>query len=116
MSESICLICGAAPGEHDDPAHNPVWSDTTQEAAQPSGPRPLHVIASEIDSDWGIKVNYAARPYLDAMGELNKITDQYYADSAASIVRYFLANAGTWRGETARRVKAELKTMVEGVY
>ena len=25
------------------------------------------------------------------------------------ILRYFLANAGTWRGETAREVKAEIK-------
>lgn len=78
--------------------------------------RSLSDIASEIDSDWGIKVNYAARPYLDAMGELNKITDRYYEDSAASVVRYFLANATTWRGETARRVKAELNKMIKGVY
>jgi hypothetical protein len=33
-------------------------------------------------------------------------------DTGKSIVLYFLSNAGTWRGETAKRVKAELKKMV----
>jgi len=78
-------------------------------------PRPLRVIAAEIRQDWK-KPNYAAVPYLSAMSELDKVTDAYYADSAASIVRYFLANAGTWRGETARRVKAELNKMVKNRY
>jgi len=27
-------------------------------------------------------------------------------------VRYFLSNATTWRGDTARRIKAELKEML----
>lgn len=72
--------------------------------------RPLSVIAEEIATDWK-KVNHAAVPYLDAMGSLNKINDKYIVDDAKSIVLYFLANAGTWRGDTARRVKAELKAM-----
>ncbi len=84
-------------------------------APNEDGTRSLHVIALEIASDW-TKVNYAASPYLQAMDTLDKVTDAYYADSAASIVRYFLANANTWRGETARRVKAELKEMIKGVY
>jgi hypothetical protein len=45
------------------------------------------------------------------MATLNSIDDNYYFDSADSIVRYFLANASTWRGETAKRIKAELKAM-----
>jgi hypothetical protein len=36
----------------------------------------------------------------------------YGADDARGIVMYFLANAGTWRGENARRIKAELKGML----
>lgn len=76
--------------------------------------RPLHVIAAEISADWK-RPYYGAVPYLEAMSALTHTGEAYYADSAASIVRYFLANAGTWRGETARRVKAELKTMVKGV-
>jgi len=27
---------------------------------------------------------------------------------------YFLSNAAAWRGDTAKRVKLELKTMVKG--
>lgn len=73
--------------------------------------RPLHTIANEVWSDWGEKVNYAARPYLEAMTELCAVTDTYGCDSAKSIVLYFLANATSWRGETAKRVKAELKAM-----
>ena len=73
--------------------------------------RPLHVIATEISFNWS-NVNFAAKPYLDAMGDLSSVTDRYGADSASSIVRYFLANAGSWRGDVARRVKAELKSML----
>jgi hypothetical protein len=47
------------------------------------------------------------------MQTLNSVNDNYGMDSGRSIVNYFLANAGTWRGETARRVKAELKAMVK---
>ena len=74
--------------------------------------RPLHTIADEILSNWGVKVNYAAKPYLEAMRDLNGVDDTYGLDSAKSIVRYFLANAGSWRGDVARRVKAELKSML----
>lgn len=76
--------------------------------------RPLYVIASDIRADWskqGKGVNYAAKPYLDAMGELSSITDPYMYDSGKSIVLYFLSNAATWRGETAKRIKKELKGM-----
>lgn len=76
-----------------------------------SAPRPLHIIASEIRRDWGAKINFAARPYLDAMASLDSISDPVYTDSGKSVVLYFLANAATWRGETAKRVKAELKKM-----
>lgn len=77
--------------------------------------RPLIEVANDIRENWP-KVNYAAEPYLDAMEQLDRITDSYGADSAASIVRYFLANATSWRGEDARRIKAELKEMVQGVF
>jgi hypothetical protein len=75
--------------------------------------RPLYEIAREIRADWGPKVNFGARPYLDAMASLGSINDAYGADSADMIVRYFLGNAGTWRGEVAKRVKAELKGMLK---
>lgn len=73
--------------------------------------RPLHEIANDIRKDWK-KVNYAAVPYLDAMSDLDSITDNYYADSARSVVSYFLSNASQWKGATAARIKAELKAML----
>jgi hypothetical protein len=61
--------------------------------------------------DWK-KVNFGAVPYLDAMTTLGSIHDDYGCDSAESIVRYFLSNATGWRGETAKRIKAELKALL----
>jgi len=73
--------------------------------------RSLSTIANEIRSDWGAKVYFGAKPYLDAMRTLDSISDNYFQDSAKTIVIYFLANAGSWRGDVARRVKLELKTL-----
>ena len=36
----------------------------------------------------------------------------YFYDTAGDIVRYFLANAQTFRGADAKRLKAELKSML----
>ena len=74
--------------------------------------RPLYQIARDIRKDWK-NVNYAAKPYLDALGSLDQVTDNYYLDSGKSMVLYFLANAGTWRGETAKAIKAELKSITK---
>ena len=76
----------------------------------PNQPRPLYQIAKEIRQDWK-NVYFGAVPYLQAMSTLNSINDNYMMDSAKSIVLYFLSNASTWRGETAKRIKAELKKM-----
>ncbi len=72
--------------------------------------RPLYEIAREIEKDWK-RPYFGAVPYLEAMGYLNSIEDNFIEDSGESVVLYFLANAGTWRGEVARRVKTELKSM-----
>jgi len=74
--------------------------------------RPLYEIANEIKKDWGAKVYFGAKPYLDAMQTLDKPTDSYGMDSAKSIVAYFLANAATWKGEKAKSIKLELKKLV----
>jgi hypothetical protein len=73
--------------------------------------RSLSVIARDIGAHWP-EPYFGARPYLWAMRSLEKITDKYGADSADEIVMYFLSNAQTWRGEDARRIKAELKGML----
>jgi hypothetical protein len=75
--------------------------------------RSLSTIANDIRVDWA-KPYFGAVPYLDAMETLNSIRDTYYYDDAESVVRYFLANATTWKGETARAIKAELKAMLKG--
>ena len=79
--------------------------------------RPLYVIAADIRKAWRDKhgkpnVNFAAKPYLDAMADLDSIKDSYGYDSAESIVCYFLSNASSFRGEDAKRIKAELKAML----
>jgi len=72
--------------------------------------RPLYIIANEIRRDWK-NINYAAKPYLEAMSQMSDIDGNYYYDTGKSVVLYFLANAGSWRGDVARRIKAELKEM-----
>lgn len=81
--------------------------ETTKKTEQT---RTLREIANEIAADWK-KPHFGAVPYLDAMKTLNSINDNYFFDSGKSIVLYFLANAGTWKGETARRIKKELKQL-----
>ena len=62
--------------------------------------RPIYEIATEIRETW-------------AMHDLETINDRYGEESGRTIVSYFLSNAKTWRGEDARRIKAELKEMVK---
>ena len=73
---------------------------------------PLNSYARVIVNDWD-KVSPYAEPYLDAMFTLKDINDEYIFDSGRSVVGYFLANARTWRGETARRVKLELNHILK---
>ena len=80
--------------------------------------RPLYEIAREIRLNWkksvsGTDVWFGAKPYLDAMSTLDKITDNYGLDSGKSMVAYFLANAQTWKGEKAREIKKELNAMLK---
>lgn len=74
--------------------------------------RPLSNIAHDIKRDWK-NVCYSALPYMNAMLTMNKLEDYYYHDSGYNIVRYFLSNASTWRGITAKAVKAELNAMLK---
>jgi hypothetical protein len=76
-----------------------------------TSPRTLAAIAREIRRTWP-KPYFGAVPYIDALLTLEGLNDSYGYDDARSIARYFLANAGTWRGEDARRIKAELKIML----
>ena len=74
--------------------------------------KPLSYIAEIIRVNWNNPSPYAV-PYIDAMAQLRSINDNYHADTAKSVVLYFLANAQGWRGDTARLVKAHLKKVAK---
>lgn len=71
----------------------------------------ISTIAREISRDWK-NVNYAAKPYLEAMRSLDSASDSFGYDSAKSVVSYFLANASGYRGDTAKAHKSALKAIV----
>lgn len=73
---------------------------------------PLSDIARTVRRDWQ-NMNFAAVPYFNAMMCMNSVDDNYGADSGKSVVAYFLGNAQTWRGETAKLVKAELNRRIK---
>ena len=75
--------------------------------------RPIYLIGQEIKRIWGKKVYFGAVPYLEAMQSLSTKNDKYGEDSASSIVNYFLANAQTFKGDDARRLKLELKAAIK---
>ena len=75
--------------------------------------RSLDVIALDIRHHWLPNVNYAAEPYLRAMRCLSCPQEMYGMETGRSIVLYFLANAATFRGSDARRIKAELKALLK---
>ena len=76
--------------------------------------RPISTIAYDVLREWNGKVNYAAKPYLAAMFDFETINDKYGADSARSVVLYFLGNASSFRGERAKQLKQELKDHLKG--
>ena len=75
--------------------------------------RTFQQIARDIKSTW-LNVYFGAVPYLEAMLTLDTLDPNamYFYDTAGDIVRYFLANAQTFRGADAKRLKAELKSML----
>lgn len=74
--------------------------------------RNINVIAREVLADWKKPSPYAL-PYIKAMLALQSIDDKYLFEDGRSVVLYFLSNAGSWRGDTARRVKAELNAALK---
>ena len=73
--------------------------------------RPLSEIAAEITADW-TALHGAAQPYMDAMSELRNATDRYGMETGSDMIKGFLNNAQTWRGEVARRIKVELRAIL----
>ena len=74
--------------------------------------RTLREISKEIRADWREINNAAARDALECMGSMGQITERFGADpNGYPAVSIFLSNSKGWHGETARRVKKELRTM-----
>lgn len=61
----------------------------------------------------GKQVPAAAKPYLEAMRTMGSINENYGMDTGASIVGYLLSNLASYKGETARAIKAELKSRLK---
>ena len=76
--------------------------------------RTFAAIAAEIKATWK-KPYFGAVPYIDALSAVRSSDKdaRYMYETAESMVRYFLANATYWRGEDAKRIKAELKSMIK---
>lgn len=81
----------------------------------PNQKRSLRAIASDIHNDPGFKGNVRAyaSPYTQAMASMHDVTENYGADTGKSVVAYALSNLGSWRGDTARSVKTEMKAMIK---
>lgn len=77
-------------------------------------PRTFAQIAKEIQEKWN-KPYFGAVPYLKAMSTINSSDKHtsYLLEDAETIVIYFLANATTFRGPDARRLKSELKALIK---
>jgi hypothetical protein len=73
--------------------------------------RKIYSIANDILDNWK-RPYFGALPYIRSMLALSDLDDNYGYDDARTILVYFLANSGTWRGPEARRIKAEIKTML----
>lgn len=85
--------------------------NATDTTPAPEEPRKVSEIAAEILRTW-TKPYFGAVPYIEAMRHLDTPQDNYGHDSGEGIVLRFLDNAKTWRGDDARRIKAELRTML----
>ena len=79
--------------------------------------RTFQEIAKDIKSTW-LNVYFGAVPYLEALLTLDTTDPDalYGIETAENIVNYFLANAQTFRGAEAKRLKAELKFLINLKY
>lgn len=74
--------------------------------------RPIHEIADDITKHWQ-KPYFAAVPYISAMRWLFDLNSYYLMEPASHIIRGFLGASVYWRGADAKRIKLELKQMLD---
>jgi hypothetical protein len=70
----------------------------------------LQECCAAIRKDWK-NINFAAKPYLEAMESLQNLSQNYGLDSGKSMSLYFRSNAATWKGEVAKAVKKRLQVL-----
>lgn len=74
--------------------------------------RSLREIAAEIEGDWKVINNAAAKDALQNMKDMGFATEPTGADpNGYSVIGTFLTFSVGWKGEVARRIKKELKQM-----
>ena len=80
--------------------------------------RTLSEIATDILSDVTLKgsARIRAKPYLEALQELETVADMYFADRGDVCTLYAVSNLAQWRGESAKRLKAELRAHLPRKY
>ncbi len=73
--------------------------------------RPLHEIAQEALNSASLQgsVRIHSSCYLGALTHLTSIQECYDEESGKSLLLYALHNLQYWRGEDAKRIKAEFK-------
>ena len=83
-----------------------------------AGPRTIKDIVKDIVTTWGEDkvrtTGYAAKPYLDALAEVETADQVYGAEKAEHLVRYALSNLAQFKGADARRLKEELRAHLPG--
>lgn len=77
-------------------------------------PRDLSTIAYDILRHWA-RPYFGAVPYIEALTQCGSLSDRYGpgGERADDLVNRLLSNCGTWRGPDARRIKQELRSMLE---
>jgi hypothetical protein len=75
----------------------------------------LSELAEMAYNDWPAarSENHPAGAYLVPLLGLENLQSRYGVERGEGLVRYFLANAGSWRGEIAREVKRELRRRLD---
>lgn len=76
--------------------------------------RTFSEVAREIRAKWP-KPYFGAVPYLDVLEQVDSSDKNtiYMVERVRDLVAYLLCNMNTFRGEDARRLKAELKEMIK---
>lgn len=87
--------------------------------------RPINIIIAEMVADmkkicrnqktpttYRKKFVYAV-PYIDALSCLSEPNENYGYDNGYGLIAYLVGNLGSYRGETAKRLKKELNDILK---